>query len=211
MNINNYEVIILDCDGVVFDSNSLKIEAFRNILSKYDNNTVQKFTKYFEQNFGTSRYSLVKIFITDFLKIKFNEKLYQEIIKNYGLQCLRLYKNANFTKSLIDFLKSYKNKKLYIASGSDENELKIVLEKRGIIHFFEKIYGSPKKKTDLIKNICAQNINKNILMIGDAQSDLLASKDNSIDFIFMMDYSTNINMKTNKSLLSIKNLGDLIN
>jgi phosphoglycolate phosphatase-like HAD superfamily hydrolase len=47
-------------------------------------------------------------------------------------------------------------------------------------------------------------------MIGDAMSDMLAAKESSIDFIFMSDYSTSDEMKQDKSLKTIKNLGDLI-
>ena len=47
-------------------------------------------------------------------------------------------------------------------------------------------------------------------MIGDAKSDMLASKDNGIDFIFMKDFSTSQEMKEDAGLITIDNLGDLL-
>ena len=47
-------------------------------------------------------------------------------------------------------------------------------------------------------------------MIGDAKSDILAANESKIDFIFMSDYSTSEELKKDKSLSSIENLGDLI-
>ena len=47
-------------------------------------------------------------------------------------------------------------------------------------------------------------------MIGDALTDKLAAENSKIDFIFMKDYSTNIDMKKDNSFFSINNLGDLI-
>jgi beta-phosphoglucomutase-like phosphatase (HAD superfamily) len=36
MILDTYDVIILDCDGVIFDSNLLKVEAFKKALHHYD-------------------------------------------------------------------------------------------------------------------------------------------------------------------------------
>ena len=76
MNLEKYEIIILDCDGVIFDSNHLKLDAFRDALSKFHKDTVDDFIKYFKNNFGTSRHHLIKVFIGEFLKQEFDEKLY---------------------------------------------------------------------------------------------------------------------------------------
>jgi len=210
MNLEQYNIIILDCDGVIFDSNNLKIEAFKNSLNEYNSKIVENFINYFKENFGTSRYNLTRVFIENFLEIKFSQNLYQKILENYGVECVKLYTQASFTTKCIDFIDFYKNKKLYVASGSDEVELNRVFEQRKIRGNFEKVYGSPISKTILVEKICKENEGKNIVMIGDAKSDYLATKDNNIDFIFMKDYSTSQDMKNNNSLTTIDNLGDLI-
>ena len=43
MYVAGYDVIILDCDGVIFNSNSLKIDAFRRVLSQYSTRKVEDF------------------------------------------------------------------------------------------------------------------------------------------------------------------------
>lgn len=210
MNLEQYNIIILDCDGVIFDSNNLKIEAFKNSLNEYDSKIVEKFIDYFKENFGTSRYNLTRVFIEKFLEIEFSQNLYQKILEDYGIECVKLYTQASFTTKFIDFIDFYKNKKLYVASGSDELELNRVFKQRKIRSNFEKVYGSPISKTILVEKITKENKDKNIVMIGDAKSDYLATKDNNIDFIFMKDYSTSQDMKNNNSLITIDNLGDLI-
>jgi len=214
MKLNSYDVIILDCDGVIFDSNLLKINAFRNALKSFDLKIVDDFIDYFEKNFGTSRYHLVKVFIKEFLKQNFCEEVYQTILKDYSYNCVLLYKDSSFTNKVIEFLKYYKNKNLYIASGGDENELNQVFFDKNIHHYFKKVYGSPRKKSDLVKKILILNPNSKVLMIGDAESDLLASQNNNIDFIFMNKYSL-VKDKMNKlakeyNFISINSLGELI-
>ena len=43
INIQKYETIILDCDGVIFDSNNLKLDAFRDALCEFDPLIVDNF------------------------------------------------------------------------------------------------------------------------------------------------------------------------
>lgn len=208
MRLEKYETIILDCDGVIFDSNTLKLDAFRDALSGFDKKIVDEFIEYFKNNFGTSRYHLARVFIEQFLKQEFDENLYKEILKKYSQNCIVLYERSNITESFLDFVETYKNKKLFIASGSDQEELREVFKNRDLDKYFVDIFGSPTKKSEIVRNIVAKN--SNVIMIGDAKSDMLAANDNEIDFIFMNDYSVSEEMKEDKSLKSIKNLGDLI-
>ena len=210
MNLNKYDTIILDCDGVVFDSNLLKIKAFEKTLLElnYDKLKVEKFTEYFKNNFGVSRYRLVEYFLSDILKVGFDELIYNKILDKYSKKSFELYKNADLTKDLINFLEFYKDKNFYIASGSKEKELKEIFKIRKIDKYFKAIYGSPKKKSEIIKDIVKNHPNS--VMIGDAMSDMIAAKEAKIDFIFMRDYSTNEELKNKDDLVTISNLGDLI-
>ena len=208
MLINRYEIIILDCDGVVFDSNFLKLDAFSDALKAYDSKIVDSFIEYFKNNFGTSRYHLIRVFIEEFLNQDFDEELYQSILSKYSQNCVILYEKSDMTKDFLKFIEKYSDKKLFVASGSDQEELRVVFKSRGLTKYFIKIFGSPTKKSEIVKNITSQN--KNAIMIGDAKSDMQAAKESGIDFIFMSDYSTDEAMKKDKSLESINNLGDLI-
>jgi len=38
-----YSAVVFDCDGVIFDSNGLKTQAFRKVLSSYPNDVVDLF------------------------------------------------------------------------------------------------------------------------------------------------------------------------
>jgi HAD superfamily hydrolase (TIGR01549 family) len=105
-------------------------------------------------------------------------------------------------------LEFYKDKNLFVASGSNEEELKEIFKIREINKYFISIYGSPKKKSDIVKEIVKKYPNS--IMIGDANSDMNAAKEVKIDFIFMRDYSTNEELKKRDDLVIINNLGDVI-
>jgi len=210
MNINKYNTIILDCDGVIFDSNFLKIEAFSKTYDElgFGKTQIDKFINFMKNNFGISRYKFAEYFITEILKKDFDKILYENIIDLYSKKSYELYFEAKFTKYLLKFIDVYKDKNLFIASGGDEKELNEIFRLRKIDKYFKVIYGSPKKKSKIVKDIVKKY--KNSLMIGDAKSDMLAAREAEIDFIFMKEYSTNKKIEKEYNLNSINNLGDLI-
>jgi phosphoglycolate phosphatase-like HAD superfamily hydrolase len=189
LNIDKYEIVIFDCDGVIFDTNNLKINAFKTSLSNFSDHHINEFLAYFAKNFGRSRYVHVKHFICNILDIQFDQQLYDQIIYDYGVLCQDLYSNADICLGVEDLLKRLSSAKKYIASGSDQIELRKVFHDRSLAKYFNLIYGSPVTKNDLVKKICSNYQGKNILMVGDAKSDYIAAQKSDIDFLHVTRYA----------------------
>ncbi|MDC9565594.1 MULTISPECIES: HAD family hydrolase [unclassified Pseudoalteromonas] len=188
----NYDVYIFDCDGVILDSNQLKIDAMHNALSTIisDSSKVEKCVDYFRVNFGLSRFHHVDMFIEQFLQLDKNivEQTKKSILDAYSKHCRDLYLKADLTPDVIDFINELKGTK-FVASGSEQEELRDVFKLRGLDTYFDGIYGSPIKKSDLIANILELVKSNNAIMFGDAISDFEAAKTNNIDFIGYLPYS----------------------
>lgn len=196
LKIDKYHVIIFDCDGIIFDTNALKLNAFKDSLSAFSNHDVKEFVTYFQANFGRSRYTHIKYFFSEILKIPFDKGLYDRILYDYGQRCEALYRNADICIGVKNLLEKTADVEKYIASGSNQHELRKAFQSRSLAQYFEAIYGSPINKNDLVKNICSQHEGKNILMIGDAQADYIAAQQSHIDFLYVERYSAdNKNMK----------------
>jgi phosphoglycolate phosphatase-like HAD superfamily hydrolase len=88
----------------------------------------------------------------------------------------------------MEILTSIKGNK-YVASGSEQTELRCIFKERNIKHHFKGIFGSPTSKTELIRNILEKEKTHNAVMIGDAESDFESARENGIDFIFYAPYS----------------------
>lgn len=190
--IANYDVYIFDCDGVILDSNQLKIDAMHNALSVLitDNAKVESCVDYFRNNFGRSRFHHVDIFIEQFLLLDGNkaQQIKQSILDAYSAQCKSLYLKAELTPGFIDFITQLEGPK-FVASGSEQQELRDVFNSRGLDSYFEEIYGSPAKKSDLVTDILQFTNSSNAIMFGDAISDLEAAKINKIDFVAYTPFS----------------------
>lgn len=190
--ISKFDIYIFDCDGVVLNSNQLKIDAMQSALESTidDLDKVKTCVDYFRNNFGQSRFHHIDVFIEQFLEldIAIQNKVKKNILEEYSAQCKSLYLQSDITPGFINFISQLNGKK-YIASGSEQQELREVFEERGLNVYFDEIYGSPTKKSDLVANILKSNNSENAVMFGDAISDLGASQINKIEFIAYIPFS----------------------
>ena len=190
--LNDYEVYIFDCDGVILDSNQLKIEAMKNALKVHfsDQNLIQQCLEYFRNNFGKSRFHHVAHFLEKILMIAAEDKseIEQLILEDFSRQCRTLYLSAKLAPHFISFVEQCEGKR-YVASGSEQGELRDVFYQRSLDKFFDGIFGSPTPKTEIIQGIIEQEKNTNAVMFGDAESDMHSAQKNHIDFVFYAPFS----------------------
>ena len=194
INANNYQVLIFDCDGVLIDSNQMKSDAFYNVIKPISISHAEDLREFNIKNGGKSRYIKFNYIIEKIKKdlpekiVKINDLLdeYSNIVKQgYVLSDLSLI-CMNYEKK--------NNAVWYIASGSDQAELREILSEIGISDFFEGIFGSPKDKNEIIKDLSA-SFSEKILFFGDSQYDYICAKNNNIDFIFINEWSELKNWK----------------
>ena len=189
--LNQYDIIIFDCDGVLMDTNLLKCEAFGKAVEGYPQKIVEDFVEHCKRTFGVSRYIKFKEFLSDFAKEPFQEDKYNGFLNKYAKKCIKAYENAEITPGCINLLSELLslNKEMYVASGSDEKELNDILKDRELSKYFNAIYGSPKTKADCVDDIMINFPNKKAVFIGDAISDMKVSKEHGIDFIYMAKFT----------------------
>jgi len=191
--LSEYDVLIFDCDGVILDSNRLKIEAMQIALvsSGYCNERqVIKCTEFFSANFGTSRFQHVRYFVDNILELSADvqTQAYDSILELYSAQCYELYLRAEVTPGFLELIRGL-SAPCYVASGSVEAELIKVFEARGLSQYFTGIYGAPTPKVDIVRVIRDKYPDASLLMVGDAVSDHKAALCSNIDFIFYAPFS----------------------
>jgi phosphoglycolate phosphatase-like HAD superfamily hydrolase len=184
---NEYDLIIFDCDGVILDSNQLKIDAMKNALSDVgcSNNEINNCSHFFASNFGKSRFHHVDHFIGNLINMngKDNDKTRDLLLESFSAQCCELYLKASETDGISAVLKK-SNAIKYVASGSEQNELQKIFSQRELSQYFRLILGSPTKKVDLVRRILLETSYSRAVMIGDSISDLESASFNDIDFIY---------------------------
>jgi len=192
VNINEYDIFIFDCDGVILESNKLKSNAFAEALPNESPDLVAKFVEYHKENGGISRYEKFRYYFENMKKQVKAEAEINKALNNFATIVTEGLLKCNYVSGVKKFIEKLfnLNKRLFVVSGSDENELIQVFKKRGIDHYFEKIYGSPENKIENTKKVIYnQNKMKKVLFIGDSKSDYNASKIFGLDFVFVKEFS----------------------
>jgi len=194
---NEYDLIIFDCDGVILNSNQLKIDAMENTLISIgcSNQEVKQCTLYFAGNFGKSRFYHIDYFINHLINMAERdiEETRTLLLESFSNQCKKLYLKADITDGITTVLEKSQATKC-VASGSEQGELQEIFSQRRLSNYFSLILGSPDKKNDLVSRILLECTHNRAVMIGDAISDLEAAISNDIDFVYYSPLS-NVDVK----------------
>ncbi len=192
IDIDDYDVFIFDCDGVILDSNILKSEAFEHALTLEDKSDVERLIQYHKDNGGISRYEKFDYFYTEICPSLHKDLKVKQALKSFAQKVSEDMLKVDVIPGILDFLKkiSLLNKKIFVNSGSDETELNDIFKARNLASHFEKIFGSPSNKVQNIERISYFNkIDERAIFFGDSISDHNAAKEFGMEFVFISGYS----------------------
>jgi HAD superfamily hydrolase (TIGR01549 family) len=176
--------IIFDFDGVILESADIKTDAFSELFARYPGKQ-KAIVDFHLANAGISRYIKFKHIYENILKEKLTEQKEKELGERFTEIVFEKILKAPFVSGAKEFLESNFTKyKLFIASGTPEEELFLILEKRDLKKYFAEVHGSPNKKSDIINNVMKKyGFEKNeVLYVGDALSDRKAAEATGVFF-----------------------------
>jgi beta-phosphoglucomutase-like phosphatase (HAD superfamily) len=143
--------IILDFDGVILESVSVKTEAFRTLFSftpQHEDEIIQ----YHKENGGMSRYDKFRFIYKNILKEDLTQKKFEELSEKFAAIVLKEVMKAPLVPGAQEFLETYHSKiPIYVVSATPEDELCQIIQKRGLAHYFRRMFGAPRKKQNASK------------------------------------------------------------
>ena len=214
--LEKYETIIFDCDGVILNSNFQKIEAYRNTAISFgaSEQQAQALVDHHVALTGISRNIKFKYFLSEIMHQEVSEEAMCELLKVLNTQVLKLLNECEITKGLSKLREKTKTSKWMVASGGDEKELNHLFKKKKINHFFDEgIFGSPASKHEIIE-LKQKKINFSpALFLGDSLYDIQTAQKYNLDFIFVSgwtDLSGWEQICDDGEIISIDRISDLI-
>jgi len=204
------KAIIFDFDGVILESTGIKTQAFLDVFSA-DKNHLKPIIEYHLNNMGISRHEKFRYIYKNILKRDLSHDREKELAKIFSISVWEKILDCPEVPGITNFLKNYSEICLFfIASGTPEDELKEVVKKRQLNNYFSGVFGSPKLKPEIIRNIMKDwNLKAhNMLFIGDAITDLNAAKECNLPFIGRAASTSNDFTKEN--INTIKDFNELI-
>ena len=204
---NHYQTLILDVDGVIFDSNKTKENNIHLATTKFTNSQIaDEFTRYFIGLSGIPREKKINSYF------KGDPEVADQILNYYNELNDHELNNAKMTSNADHFIKDCTDDLTLIAlSGGSINEIKRLFDQFLLTPHFKYIFGGPKTKEE---NMTGINPTKPLLYIGDSSVDYEVAAKLGADFIFMYGYTSLTGwqdfLKKNKEIESIKSLDELI-
>jgi phosphoglycolate phosphatase-like HAD superfamily hydrolase len=180
------DAVIFDFDGVLVDSVEMKTLAFAELYRGYGETVQNKVVEYHLQNKGISRVHKFRYYQTDILGETVNEEGIHALCDQFS----SLVKDKVISAAMIpgaeetlQFLHEH-SVPMYVASGTPETELIDIINARKLQGYFKGIYGSPRTKTDILKDIILNNNYDALacIMVGDATEDYTAAYNNGCEF-----------------------------
>ncbi len=188
----DYDFYVFDCDGVILNSNKIKSDAFVYALEGYKSEEIYKLVSYHKENGGESRYKKFEYFFNGIHPVENSENYINNALDRFSSYVYKNLLECEYVPGVINFLKQLNsnNSKCFVNSGSDQEELIEIFNKREISSFFQEIYGSPNTK-NFNNNKIIQSIDQKEkgVFFGDSALDYQTAKDFNLDFIYIFGYS----------------------
>lgn len=203
--LKKYDILFWDFDGVIKDSVEVKGNAFKTLFSQFGTEVVKKVEKHHLENGGISRYNKIPIYLT-WAGLDPNNAN----INKYALEFSKIVINSVIESSWVEgvkefILENYIIQEFYLLTATPQQEIEFILNKLGIFKCFNKIYGSPINKLEIINLVLNNNIAKKAAMIGDSNSDFKAALSNNIDF-FLRCTPLNLDLQKLKNIHQFESL-----
>jgi len=180
------EAILFDFDGVLVESVDIKTKAFAKLFENEGPEIVNKVVEYHLANGGVSRFKKFDYIYRELLKKQITNVNRMELGNKFAKLVVENVLNAPWISGVQEFLENYSEKlDLYVVSGTPDNELKFIVEKKNVSKYFKGVFGSPATKGDLIKDILLTHSykNENVVFVGDAITDLNGALEANVSFI----------------------------
>ena len=176
--------LILDFDGVIVESNHIKDDAFRKILSRYPD-YFSELWQYHREHNALDRYSKFNHFVTRIFGQE-NTEMTNRLAQEFGELTQTAIMSCPFVPGAEVFLESFVGRiPMHLASATPETQLTEILQERQLTKFFKSVTGSSLPKAASIEQI-VQGAKLNVaevLFIGDSPEDYSAAQATGIRFI----------------------------
>ena len=181
-----YRYLIFDFDGVLAESNDIRIQGFADLFAELPPEAMVRFMEFVKINGGLSRYGKIRHLYNRILCQPVSESRVDALAQQYSdLVAERVIAAAAVPGSL-EFLAEHGGRfECAVVSGSDQNELRRVCRARGIDGYFRTILGSPKEKAENLIALLAEYAwdREACLYVGDSSNDYDAAVEAGIGFI----------------------------
>lgn len=173
------DVLVLDFDGVVVESVELKDRAFGELFRESHPDRVDDIVRFQSEIPGRSRYERFPL-IHEFLGIPYPEGEEARLDHRLNALLFEAVSTCPFVPGARELLvRRSADVPVYVASATPEDEVRALIEARGLAPFVRAAYGAPTPKVEILRSIDGESV----LFVGDSATDHRAAEEAGVRFV----------------------------
>jgi phosphoglycolate phosphatase-like HAD superfamily hydrolase len=187
--LERFDLIVFDFDGTLCDSVQVKTEAFHLLyLDERGPEFADRVRAYHVANAGLPRYDKIRYVETAMIGSQPSDERVEQMAARFGKIVEEQVIAAPLFDGVVDFLETL-DLPVAVASATPTEELRRIIDAKGIDRLFVAIEGSPRSKGDIVTEYVTRLASNpaRVLMVGDQPSDLAAATQAETDFIAIVD------------------------
>jgi phosphoglycolate phosphatase-like HAD superfamily hydrolase len=182
---NPLQVLILDFDGVVVESNDVKTQAFEHVFAQFPQHA-NAMMAYHHEHVSLTRFAKFD-HLAGLLNRPDDAQLKAKLAADFSKQVLAGMMRVPLVPGADAFLQWANTRfPVYLASVTPEPELKLILSERNLNAWFKAVYGCPPwtKPKAIIDVLLKEHVQpENALLVGDSAGDQLAANETGVKFL----------------------------
>ena len=180
------QAFFFDFDGVLVDSVEVKTEAFAILFESFGPEVRDKVVDHHRRNGGMTRKDKFRHYYKEFLKKELDDAEMGRLCHIFSALVVKKVIAAPEIPGAEAFLAKWHNKvDCFVISATPDNEIEVILKRRGLNKYFREIRGSSHTKNQNLEDLLNKYGLKSekCLFFGDAGSDYQAALMNRVPFI----------------------------
>jgi len=175
----------MDFDGVVVESVELKNRAFGELFRDTHPDKVDDVVAFQLANVGASRYEKFPRIYVEVFRESFPDGAMETLDEKLSKLVFEGVATCPFVRGAEEFVRSRSERQaLFVASATPQDEVRALVERRGLTAYFQEVFGAPLSKADAVRAVLERGFaGEDVLFVGDADNDLRAAQEVGVRFI----------------------------
>ena len=172
--------VVFDFDGVILESADVKTDAFVELYADHGADVAARVRAHHLANLGISRFKKFAWIAEHILGRPLSPADSAALGQRFTELSLARVLAAPFVPGADAALGvlGARGLPLYVASGTPDDELRLIVERRGLAARFHEVHGTPREKPEILRDLLARLglAPGQLLFIGDGMSDFKAAR-----------------------------------
>jgi phosphoglycolate phosphatase-like HAD superfamily hydrolase len=178
--------IVFDFDGVILESADVKTDAFTELFAAHGPDVQAQVKAHHLANMGISRFVKFAWIYDNLLRQPLSETDSAALGEKFSALALDKVLAAPFVPGADTALAALVARfPLFVASGTPQGELDLIVDRRGLRGSFREVHGTPREKPAILTDLLARHQldPSQVLFVGDGLSDYKAAAATGVEFL----------------------------